>query len=94
MPSVIVLNVTYAECCNAECRYAECPYSECHYTECRSAAGKTRQGQTLRLILKFHNNGPCGLYYKSFTIVIYSRIDSGQYNKSMIMIIIYDHSLI
>ncbi len=30
-----------------------------------------------------------GLYYKSFTIVIYDRIDSGQYYKTMIMIISY-----
>jgi hypothetical protein len=35
-----------------------------------------------------------GLYYKSFTIIIYDRIDSGQYYKSTIMIISYDHSLI
>jgi hypothetical protein len=33
-----------------------------------------------------------GLYYKSFTVVIYDRNDSGQYNKTMIMIVIYDHS--
>ncbi len=36
----------------------------------------------------------CGLYYKSFAIVIYDHIDSGQYYKPMIRIIIYDHSLI
>ncbi len=34
----------------------------------------------------------CGLYYKSFTIVIYDRNDSGQHYKAMIMIVIYDHS--
>ncbi len=27
---------------------------------------------------------PCGLYYKSFKIVIYDRNDSGQYCKAMI----------
>jgi hypothetical protein len=31
----------------------------------------------------------CGLYYKSLTIVIYDRIDSGKYYKSMIMIVSY-----
>jgi hypothetical protein len=31
----------------------------------------------------------CGLYYKSFTIVIYDRIDSGQYYKTMITIVSY-----
>jgi hypothetical protein len=31
-----------------------------------------------------------GLYYKSFTIVIYNRNDSGQYYKSTITIIIYE----
>jgi hypothetical protein len=30
----------------------------------------------------------CGLYYKSFTMVIYDRNDSGQYYKTTIMIII------
>jgi hypothetical protein len=33
-----------------------------------------------------------GLNYKSFTIVMYDRSASGQYYKTMIMIIIYDHS--
>ncbi len=32
--------------------------------------------------------------YKSFTITIYDCIDSGQYYKSTITIIIYDYSLI
>jgi hypothetical protein len=27
----------------------------------------------------------CGLYYKSFTIIIYDRNDSGQYYKTMIV---------
>jgi hypothetical protein len=35
-----------------------------------------------------------GLYDKSFTSIIYDRIDSGHYYKSTITIIIYDHSLI
>jgi len=35
-------------------------------------------------VLKFS-----GLYYKSFTIIIYNRIDSGQYYKTMITIISY-----
>ncbi len=30
-----------------------------------------------------------GMYYKSFTIVIYNHNDSGQYHESMITIIIY-----
>jgi hypothetical protein len=34
----------------------------------------------------------CGLYYKSFTIVIYDRNDSGQYYKTTITIIIDDPS--
>ncbi len=34
----------------------------------------------------------CGMYYKSFTIVIYDHNDSGQYYKTMITIVIYDHS--
>jgi hypothetical protein len=34
----------------------------------------------------------CGLYYKCFTIVIYDHNDSGQYNKTRIMIIIDDPS--
>ncbi len=29
----------------------------------------------------------CGLYYKSFMIIIYDHIDSGQYYKTMIMIV-------
>jgi len=29
----------------------------------------------------------CGLYYKSFTIIIFDGIDSSQYNKSTITII-------
>ncbi len=33
-----------------------------------------------------------GMYYKSFTIVIYDHYDSGQYFKTMIMIVIYDNS--
>jgi hypothetical protein len=32
---------------------------------------------------------PSGLYYKSFTIVIYDRNDSSQYYKTMIMIVSY-----
>jgi hypothetical protein len=32
------------------------------------------------------------LYYKSFMIIIYDRNDSGQYYKTMITIVIYDHS--
>ncbi len=32
----------------------------------------------------------CGLYYKSFKIVIYDCNDSGQYYKTMIKTIIYD----
>jgi len=35
----------------------------------------------------------CGLYYKSFTIVICNHIDSGQYYKSTITLIIYKHGL-
>jgi hypothetical protein len=38
---------------------------------------------------EFYNLDSSGLYYKSFTIVIYDRIDSGQYNKTMIMIVSY-----
>ncbi len=34
----------------------------------------------------------CGLYYKYFMIVIYNHNDSGQYYKTMITIVIYDHS--
>jgi hypothetical protein len=30
-----------------------------------------------------------GLYYKIFTIVIYDRIDGGQYYKTIIMIVSY-----
>ncbi len=33
----------------------------------------------------------CGLYNKSFMTVIYDRNDSGQYYKTMIMIVINDH---
>jgi hypothetical protein len=36
----------------------------------------------------------CSLYYKSFKIVIYDHNDSAQYYKTVIMIIIYDHSKI
>ncbi len=39
------------------------------------------------------SDGSCGLYYKSFTIIIYNHNDRGQYYKTMIMIIIYDTSL-
>jgi hypothetical protein len=35
----------------------------------------------------------CGLYYKSFMIVIYDRNDSGQYYKTINTIVIYDTSL-
>jgi hypothetical protein len=35
----------------------------------------------LKINNKFEN---CGLYYKSFTIVIYDRNDSGQYYKTTI----------
>ncbi len=42
---------------------------------------------------KFHNIGPSSLYYKTLTIVICDRNDSGQYNKTIITIIIYDASL-
>jgi hypothetical protein len=31
----------------------------------------------------------CGLYYKSFTIIIYNHNDSSQYYKTMIMIVSY-----
>ncbi len=34
----------------------------------------------------------CGLYYKSFTIVIYNCNDSGQYYETIIMIVIDDPS--
>jgi hypothetical protein len=38
-----------------------------------------------KIILKtFYEYTPCGLYYKSFTIVIYDRNDSGQYCKTTI----------
>ncbi len=36
---------------------------------------------------------PCGLYYKILTIVIYDRIDNGQYCKTMIMIVSYAPNL-
>jgi hypothetical protein len=36
---------------------------------------------------------PCGLYYKSLTIVIYDCIDNGQYYKTMIMIVSYTPNL-
>jgi hypothetical protein len=47
------------------------------------------------LCFYFHGNYclKCGLYYKSFMIVIYDRNDSGQYYESMITIVIYDPSL-
>jgi hypothetical protein len=35
----------------------------------------------------------CGLYYKSFVIVIYDRNHSGQYYKATIRIIIYQANL-
>ncbi len=35
---------------------------------------------------------PVCLYYKSFTIVIYDRNDSGQYYKTLITIVTYDTS--
>jgi hypothetical protein len=35
----------------------------------------------------------CGLYYISLTIVIYDRIDSGQYYKTMITIVSYATNL-
>jgi hypothetical protein len=34
---------------------------------------------------------PCGLYYKSFTIIIYDHNDSGLYYKSF-TIVIYGHN--
>ncbi len=34
----------------------------------------------------------CGLYYKSFTIIIYDRNDSGQYYKTMITIVSFTPS--
>ncbi len=37
-------------------------------------------------------NSTRGLYYKSFTIVIYDCNDSGQYYKTVITIVIYHHS--
>ncbi len=37
-------------------------------------------------------NSTRGLYYKSFTILIYDCNDSGQYYKTMITIVIYYHS--
>ncbi len=42
---------------------------------------------------KFYKNYTCGLYYKSFTIVIYDRNDSSQYYNIMIMIISYAPNL-
>ncbi len=42
---------------------------------------------------KFYNIGPCGLYYKQVTIVIYDCNDSGQYYKTTITIVIDDPSL-
>ncbi len=39
---------------------------------------------------KFIDTGPCGLYYKCFTVVIYYCNDSGQYYKTSITIAIYD----
>jgi hypothetical protein len=35
------------------------------------------------------NDNSSGLYYKSFTIIIYDCINSGQYYKTMIMIVSY-----
>ncbi len=37
---------------------------------------------------KFYDTGPCGLYYKCFTFIIYTHNDSGQYYKITIMIVI------
>ncbi len=34
----------------------------------------------------------CGVYHKSFTIVIYDCNDSGQYYKTIITVVIYDYS--
>ncbi len=39
---------------------------------------------------KSHTIGPCGLYYKLFTIIIYVRNAIGQYYRTMI--VNYDHS--
>jgi len=36
-----------------------------------------------------YNKGTSGLYYKSFTIVIYNHNDSSQYYKTMITIVSY-----
>ena len=35
--------------------------------------------------VKSFANVPCGLYYKSFTIIIYNRNDNGLYYKTMIV---------
>jgi len=42
---------------------------------------------------KFLTLAPCGLYYKTITIVIYDRNDSGQYYNTRITILIDDTSL-
>ncbi len=42
-----------------------------------------------RALYKYQTSG---LYYISFKIIIYDHNDSGQYYKTMITIIIYDHS--
>ncbi len=57
-------------------------------TDAEHAKGET-DCQLNEKVMITQNEWNSGLYYKSFTIVIYDNIDSGQYYKTMIMIVSY-----
>jgi hypothetical protein len=72
----------YAECRYAECRYAACRYAECRYAECRYAEcpGTLKVATPIKFLWTIFMTG--GKYYKSVTIVIYNRNDTGLYHKT------------
>ncbi len=63
-----------------------------HWGQANSWSFGADQGVTVWWVRKWHLlllKDICGLYFKSFTIVIYYRNDSRQYYKTMITIISY-----
>ncbi len=44
-----------------------------------------KRSSLLQLAIAFYSWDPCGLYYKTFTIVIYNRNAIGQYYKTTIV---------
>jgi len=69
MPTVVILSVVNAECCNYV-HYAESHYAECHYTECRGARKHTKKiVQDQKIILATENYSKSSFLKKGENVI-------------------------